>query len=90
MKGKKISDQVPESPVCPFLPCSRDFHVTLQAIGKLQAMLDTLMKWVDEIEPVDQPQRFGNVAFRTWLDKVKPVSRERERERGCMFSLERH
>ena len=54
---------------------SRDRHVIpTQATKKVLSMLDQLSQWVDEISPVDQPQRFGNIAFRTWLDKVKAVS----------------
>ncbi|RDX46257.1 PTPA-domain-containing protein [Lentinus brumalis] len=30
------------------------------------AMLDKLDKWIDEIPPLPTPQRFGNLAFRTW------------------------
>jgi hypothetical protein len=38
-------------------------------------MLDTLSKWVDETPPIDPTaQRFGNKAYRDWLDRVKPVS----------------
>ena len=33
--------------------------------------LDKLEKWLDEVPPVDQPMRFGNKAFRTWMDKIK-------------------
>ncbi|XP_041378741.1 serine/threonine-protein phosphatase 2A activator-like [Gigantopelta aegis] len=60
VKGKKVSDSIPESPI----------------IGRLTAMLDKLSKWVDEIPPLEQPQRFGNKAFRTWLDRVKPNSKQ--------------
>ena len=37
-------------------------------------MLDTLSQWVTETPPIEQPQRFGNKAFRTWFDKLKEVS----------------
>ena len=36
--------------------------------------LETLMKWVDEIPPIEQPMRFGNKAFKTWIDKLNAVS----------------
>ena len=36
-------------------------------------MLSTLMNWVNEIPPVEQPTRFGNQAFRTWIKRVKEV-----------------
>lgn len=28
---------------------------------------------MDDIPPIDQPMRYGNKAFRTWLDKVREV-----------------
>ena len=36
-------------------------------------ILDTMSGWVDDIPPIDQPQRFGNKAFRQWHDKLKEV-----------------
>eukprot|EP01137_Pigoraptor_chileana_P010612 Opistho-2@60428 len=54
VKGKKVSDPYPVSPI----------------IDKLIALLDTLDKWVDEIPPIQQPMRFGNKAFRLWFAKV--------------------
>lgn len=61
VRGKKVSDVVPESPV----------------IAKLINLLDTLSKWVDETPPVvEEGQRFGNKSFRTWLNIVKPNSDE--------------
>ena len=40
-------------------------------IEKLLSLLDTLSMFIDETPPVDQPQRFGNKAFRTWHDRLK-------------------
>ena len=40
----------------------------------LLPLLDLLVKydsWIDEIPPEECPMRFGNKAFRTWLNKVK-------------------
>lgn len=37
-------------------------------------MLEVLNKWIDEIHPIEQPQRFGNQAFRTWYGRLKGVS----------------
>jgi hypothetical protein len=40
-------------------------------------MLDDLSHWVEDIPPLPTPQRFGNLAFRTWgrrLDTVCCVS----------------
>lgn len=40
-------------------------------ILNLLEMLDKLDKMIDDIPPVQQPQRFGNQAFRTWYQKLK-------------------
>ncbi|KAI0353684.1 Phosphotyrosyl phosphatase activator [Trametes cingulata] len=34
-------------------------------------MLDKLDKWIDEIPPLPTPQRFGNLAFRTWGKRLE-------------------
>lgn len=36
-------------------------------------MLDTLDRWIDGIPPLPTPQRFGNVAFRTWGKRLEDV-----------------
>ncbi|TFK93785.1 PTPA-domain-containing protein [Polyporus arcularius HHB13444] len=38
------------------------------------AMLDKLDKWIDEIPPLPTPQRFGNLAFRTWGKRLEEES----------------
>lgn len=43
-------------------------------VNAIVDMLQVLNKWVDEIPPIQQPQRFGNQAFRTWYEKLKAVS----------------
>lgn len=58
VKGKKITD---------------DFFVS-EVTAKLLSVLETLDRWVHETPPVDQPQRFGNTAFRTWLKQVQAGS----------------
>lgn len=35
------------------------------------ALLDLLMQWVDEIPPLETPQRFGNKAFAIWLNRLE-------------------
>ena len=49
-----------------------------KSVDRLLVLLDTLEQWIDEIPPLQSPQRFGNLAFRTWgqrLEKVEfPVS----------------
>ena len=37
----------------------------------LEEMLETLSKYIDEIPPIHQPMRFGNKAFRLFIDKIK-------------------
>lgn len=37
------------------------------------AFLEKCSGWVDDIPPLEQPMRFGNKAFRTWLEKVEEV-----------------
>ena len=32
--------------------------------------LDKIDVWLDEVPPIEQPMRFGNKAFRTWLDRI--------------------
>ncbi|KAL1124704.1 hypothetical protein AAG570_001328 [Ranatra chinensis] len=34
-------------------------------------ILNKLDDWTTEIPPIEQPQRFGNKAFRTWYEKLK-------------------
>lgn len=60
IKGKKISDVTSTSP-------------NIDSIYKLLEKLDV---WVDEIPPIQQPQRFGNKAFQTWYEKLKKESEE--------------
>lgn len=40
-------------------------------VQKLLVMLENLEKLAMESPPVEQPQRFGNIAFRTWYQKLK-------------------
>lgn len=47
-----------------------------KTVQNILDMLCTLSKWIDEIPPIQQPQRFGNKAFKTWLTKVKEESKE--------------
>jgi serine/threonine-protein phosphatase 2A activator len=46
-----------------------------QEIDGILALLDTLSNWVDEIPPLQTPQRFGNLAFRTWGARLEEASR---------------
>lgn len=40
----------------------------------LLKMLDTISQWVDDIPPIDQPQRYGNKAFRDFYSRLKEQS----------------
>ncbi|XP_014235597.1 serine/threonine-protein phosphatase 2A activator-like [Trichogramma pretiosum] len=44
-------------------PCSK-------TVDKMINMLDNFDKWIDEIPPTEQPQRFGNKSFRTWSERL--------------------
>jgi serine/threonine-protein phosphatase 2A activator len=57
VKGKSLSVECPESDV----------------IKGMVSLLDKLDVWIEETPPIEQPQRFGNQAFRTWYKKVKEV-----------------
>jgi serine/threonine-protein phosphatase 2A activator len=36
-------------------------------------LLDELDRWIDEVPPLPTPQRFGNLAFRTWGERLEKV-----------------
>jgi len=40
-------------------------------------LLEVLTGWIDEIPPLTTPQRFGNLAFRTWGRRLEEV--------GCLI-----
>lgn len=54
VKDKKLSD---------------DMNIS-EPVEKLSSMLTTLDSWINEIPPIDQPQRFGNKAFKQFYDKL--------------------
>ena len=47
-----------------------------QRVTPLYQYLEKLIQWVRDTPPIEQPMRFGNKAFRTWLDKVLASSGE--------------
>ncbi|KAI8430180.1 hypothetical protein MSG28_000539 [Choristoneura fumiferana] len=51
-------------------PLSVDCKVN-DNVKKLLHVLEEIGKYIEEFPPVEQPQRFGNTAFREWLEKVK-------------------
>lgn len=44
--------------------------IIYQNVKPLYDLLTLLIQWVDEIPPIEQPMRFGNKAFKTFLDRV--------------------
>ncbi|KAF5379662.1 hypothetical protein D9615_005808 [Tricholomella constricta] len=67
-----------EAVVGKFLPWN---STPSQAILKTLELLDTLDRWIVDIPPQDSPQRFGNLAFRTWGARLE------ERVDGLLDSL---
>ncbi|XP_014662494.1 PREDICTED: serine/threonine-protein phosphatase 2A activator-like isoform X2 [Priapulus caudatus] len=47
-----------------------DCHVSPVTEGLLK-VLEKMDQWIDETPPIDQPQRFGNKAFRIWFAKLQ-------------------
>ncbi|KAF8799054.1 Phosphotyrosyl phosphatase activator [Phlegmacium glaucopus] len=45
-----------------------------QSVDRLLVLLDTLEQWIIEIPPLQSPQRFGNLAFRTWGQRLEERS----------------
>ncbi|KOB68456.1 Serine/threonine-protein phosphatase 2A activator [Operophtera brumata] len=54
-------------------PLSVDCKVS-DNVTKMLKMLDIIDNFIDDFPPVEQPQRFGNTAFRDWLNKVKQIT----------------
>lgn len=54
VRGKKITE----------MKCSSS------SIESILGLLRKLEQWVDEIPPIEQPQRFGNKAFRIWHGRL--------------------
>ncbi|XP_075981701.1 serine/threonine-protein phosphatase 2A activator-like [Anticarsia gemmatalis] len=51
-------------------PLSVDCKIS-DNVKKLLDMLEKIDRIIDDYPPVEQPQRFGNTAFREWLGRVK-------------------
>jgi serine/threonine-protein phosphatase 2A activator len=52
-----------------------DILESIQHVSAVLAVLDELDTWIDEVPPLQTPQRFGNLAFREWgkrLEDVRP------------------
>ncbi len=53
---------------------------TFQVTDKVVQMLKEFSKWIDMIPPVQQPQRFGNRAYRDWHKQLVERSESLVRE----------
>ena len=48
----------------------RDEYTISGPVEKISTLFDTFDTWIAEIPPIDQPQRFGNKAFKQFYDKL--------------------
>lgn len=49
-------------------------RLILNPIDAVLVLLDELQEWTKEIEPLKSPQRFGNLAFRIWGQRIEQRS----------------
>src|ERR1700749_2924386 len=42
-------------------------------VDRMLETLDIINSWIEEVPPLKTPQRFGNLAFRTWGQKLEQV-----------------
>ena len=49
-------------------------------------LLETIDGWIAETPPIDQPQRFGNKAFRTIYSRLKEVCSVIHLYVWCLFA----
>ena len=42
-----------------------------EKMNAFMAYFEKLDQWLTDVPPIDQPMRFGNKAFRTWMDKIR-------------------
>lgn len=47
-----------------------------ECLAPLYELLNKYDSYIDENPPIEQPMRFGNKAFKTWLDQVKATYEE--------------
>ena len=52
-------------------------YLFVQRLKPIYDYLEEMSVLIDEIPPIQQPMRFGNKAYRTWLDKVTENSAEK-------------
>ena len=58
IKGKSLRDEFPKS----------------EAVTSIEHVLDAFNTFIDQTPPIEQPQRFGNKAYRDWFRKMDEVS----------------
>ncbi|KAK6912510.1 Phosphotyrosyl phosphatase activator, PTPA [Dillenia turbinata] len=58
IRGRKISD-----------PCHQS-----QTLLSIVSVLEALIQWVDEIPPVQQSARYGNLSYRVWHERLEEQS----------------
>lgn len=61
---------------CPGMQITRSLDFPpdqVQGAVKVLALLDKLDQWVEDIPPLQTPQRFGNLAFRKWGQRLEEV-----------------
>ncbi|KAK6277493.1 hypothetical protein POUND7_017816 [Theobroma cacao] len=54
IRGHKICDPCHESPT----------------VTKIVSIVETLSLWIDQIQPVQQSSRYGNISYRTWHERL--------------------
>ncbi|EPT30944.1 phosphotyrosyl phosphate activator (ptpa) protein [Toxoplasma gondii ME49] len=52
----------------------KSLHASANVLILLE-ILETLKIWIEEIPLIEQPMRFGNRAFRTWVDRLQERSK---------------
>ncbi|XP_064649450.1 serine/threonine-protein phosphatase 2A activator-like [Lineus longissimus] len=62
VRGKKMSQSPPDS--------------MSDNVKKVIEVLEEMDKWIAEIPAIDQPQRFGNKAFRDWFQRLQEKSED--------------
>ncbi|XP_065317283.1 serine/threonine-protein phosphatase 2A activator-like [Gordionus sp. m RMFG-2023] len=55
---------------------STDLHYTSNEAKKIVDILEIIERFIDNIPPIDQPQRFGNKAFKTFYQKLCQESKD--------------
>jgi hypothetical protein len=59
--------------------CGKERDIEVHVSPIIEKILEYLAKcsqWLDEIPPILQPMRFGNKAFRSWLEKIEENSEQ--------------